>query len=365
MAPRCFACAGVCLSVPEVQPRGGILLGVEMVARIEAQSQKVSRELEAAARYLAEGRVVAFPTETVYGLGADAANAGALAEVFRLKGRPSDHPLIVHLADAAQLPDWATDIPDMAWRLAEAFWPGPLTLILRRQPWVPDALTGGQDTVGVRVPAHPLARALLARFGRGVAAPSANRFGHISPTTAAHVRAEFGEAVRVLDGGTCEVGLESTILDLSGETVRVLRPGAVTIEALEAVLGVPVVSGAARASPRVSGSLARHYAPRTPAYLVRDAAGLCGPDDAVLARRVGAGAGNWLTLPDDPLAYAHGLYAALRELDAGKHARLLIEEVPATPAWAAVRDRLSRAAMPMTDADIEQDIRQDTEEIHG
>ena len=181
---------------------------------------------------LAAGELVAFPTETVYGLGADAANAEALARVFRLKGRPSDHPLIVHLARAALLGDWAADVPETAWRLAETFWPGPLTLILKRQPWVLDALTGAQDTIGLRVPAHPLALALLTRFGGGVAAPSANRFGHISPTTAAHVRAEFGDAVPVLDGGACAVGLESTILDLSGEVPRVLRPGAVSKAAL-------------------------------------------------------------------------------------------------------------------------------------
>lgn len=303
--------------------------------------------LERAVSRLAAGELVAFPTETVYGLGADAANAKALQKVFALKGRPTDHPLIVHLAHAAQLGDWAEDVPETAWILAEAFWPGPLTLILKRQPWVLDAVTGAQDTIGLRVPAHPLALALLGRFGGGIAAPSANRFGHISPTTAAHVRVEFGDAVPVLDGGPCRVGLESTILDLSGEVPRVLRPGAVSKTALEEVLKTPVMFGPAPVSPRVSGSLTRHYSPTTPTFLLRDASPVRQPGDAVLARPKPTRVAQTLTLPNDPVAYGRGLYSALRDLDAGGYARLLVEKVPEGPEWAAVRDRLSRAASPL------------------
>lgn len=298
---------------------------------------------------LTRGGVVAFPTETVYGLGADAKNEGAVREVFRLKGRPADHPVIVHLPNAAQLNRWVKDIPDAAWRLAEAFWPGPLTLILTRQPWVGDVVTGAQATVGVRVPAHPVALELLERFGSGVAAPSANRFGRISPTTAEHVRAEFGDAVPVVDGGAARVGLESTILDLSSGVPRVLRPGAVSVGALEDVLQIPVQSAPAAASPRVSGSLTSHYAPQTPAFLLGDAAPHSRDTDAVLSckqRPAAVQAGWWLTLPDTPNGYGHMFYAALRDLDTSGAARILIEAVPDTYAWAAVRDRLVRATVP-------------------
>lgn len=318
--------------------------------------------LDAAAARLSAGELVAFPTETVYGLGADATNAEALGKVFRLKGRPADHPLIVHLASAVQLSDWATDIPASGRDLAERFWPGPLTLVLKRQPGVLDAVTGGQETVALRVPAHPLAQALLRRFGGGIAAPSANRFGHISPTTAAHVRSEFGEAVMVLDGGPCGVGLESTILDLSSGTPRVLRPGGVTLEALGAVLKRPILSGSTTTSPRVSGSLTRHYAPQTPTFLLPDAAPVRQNGDAVLTHRrtLNPSAKDVLPLPDDPVAYARGLYGALRELDARGYGRLLIETVPDRPEWNAVRDRLSRAAVPFTPS-----ASRDKEEIHG
>ncbi len=300
---------------------------------------------------LRRGGVVAFPTETVYGLGADAANEQAVQKIFRLKGRPADHPVIVHLPNATHLERWAQAIPDTAWHLAQSFWPGPLTLILRRQPWVSNALTGGQETVGVRVPAHPLALALLGRFGGGVAAPSANRFGHISPTTAEHVRAEFGGTVPVLDGGAAAVGLESTILDLSGSVPSILRPGVISGAMLGDVLHLPVAEPdlddplrPAPASPRVSGSLKRHYAPHTPAYLVQDAgAHACGTD-AVLSRRTQlATAKMWLTLPDNPAGYGRALYAALRDLDASGAARILVETVPDTPVWAAVQNRLVRA----------------------
>ena len=310
---------------------------------------------EQAARTLGRGGVVAFPTETVYGLGADASNNAAVREVFRLKGRPADHPVIVHLSGAAQLKSWAQNIPELAWRLAEAFWPGPLTLVLERQPWVSDVLTGGQATVGVRVPAHPVASALLRRFGGGVAAPSANRFGRISPTTAEHVRAEFGGAVPILDGGAAQVGLESTILDLSlvlsGGAPRILRPGVVSEAMLAAVLRVPILQGEesqgtekqGKAVPRVSGSLKSHYAPQTPTALLGDVSQSL-ETDAVLSRRPQTSAAQtWLTLPADPEGYGRALYAALRELDASGATRILVEAVPETPVWTAVRDRLARA----------------------
>ncbi|CAA9563755.1 MAG: Threonylcarbamoyl-AMP synthase / SUA5 domain with internal deletion [uncultured Truepera sp.] len=306
-------------------------------------------DLERAADLLQGGGLVAFPTETVYGLGADARNEAAVRRVFALKGRPADHPLIVHLASAEQLVEWAVDIPEVVYALAACFWPGPLTLILKRQGNVPDAVTGGQATVGLRVPGHPVALALLERFGGGVAAPSANRFGRVSPTTAAHVREEFGSQLEVVDGGPCSVGLESTILDLSGDAPKVLRPGAVSAAELETVLHRPV-GVATVTSPRVSGSLKSHYAPETETWLVDDASAHSLETDAVLARRLQASAAaRWLTLPGDPDGYGQGLYAALRDLDASGCARILIERPPNTPAWSAVRDRLVRAALPLSE----------------
>uniref|UniRef100_UPI002FDD1BFD L-threonylcarbamoyladenylate synthase n=1 Tax=Pelomicrobium sp. TaxID=2815319 RepID=UPI002FDD1BFD len=214
----------------------------------------LEREIAKAVDILRAGGLVAFPTETVYGLGADARNPEAVGKIFAAKGRPQHHPVIVHLAEAAQLEAWAVDIPDGARRLAERFWPGPLTLILRRGPGVPDAVTGGQDTVGLRVPAHPVAQALLQAFGGGIAAPSANRFGRLSPTTAQHVEAELDGAVDlILDGGACPVGIESTIVDCAGERPTLLRPGHIGREVLEEALGVRVEApgpGAPRAPGR-------------------------------------------------------------------------------------------------------------------
>ena len=305
-------------------------------------------DLQRAAALLKAGGLVAFPTETVYGLGADAANEAAVQKLFALKGRPATHPVIVHLGSVDLLNEWAAGVPETAYALAERFWPGPLTLILRRREGVSDAVTGAQETVGLRVPGHPVALGLLRAFGNGVAAPSANRFGHVSPTTAAHVRAEFGDAVPVLDGGPCGVGLESTILDLSGRVPRLLRPGAVTKNDLEDVLGV-LVGARSLGSPRASGTLGRHYAPGTETVLITDAASVSTEYDAVLARRSkpeNAKAAHWLTLPDDPAAYGQRLYAALRDLDVLGCAHLYLETVPDTTFWAAVRDRLGRAAAP-------------------
>ena len=309
--------------------------------------------VEEAVRVLRAGGLVAFPTETVYGLGADASNPSAVARIFAAKGRPADHPLIVHLASAGQVGQWARDFPEPARRLAAAFWPGPLTLVLPRAPQVLDAVTGGQDTVALRVPSHPVAQRLLHRFGGGIAAPSANRYGRVSPTLASHVRDELGDRVDVvLDGGACEVGLESTIVGVDGQHVTVLRPGRVTSAGIEAVAG-PVTDPGLHA-PRVPGAMRSHYAPATPLELLdaasidrRSTAGGGAAQIAVLSRRPapdGCLAAAWRQVAPDAVGYAHDLYAALRELDASGAARILVEEVPGGEEWAAVRDRLVRAA---------------------
>lgn len=318
-------------------------------------------DIAAAARQLRSGGVVAFPTETVYGLGADAMNPVAVKRIFAIKGRPAEHPLIVHLAAAEQMAHWASAIPQEAYILARRFWPGPLTLILKRAPQVPDVVTGGQDTIGLRVPAHPLALELLQAFGGGLAAPSANRFGRVSPTTAAHVRAELGNAVDgILDGGPCRVGLESTIISLVGERPVILRPGAVARSVLAQVLGKGIEAGVdPDASLRAPGILEAHYAPSTPLQVVPT------QSLAETARRCVAGGQRVgilyietdaelppcseielqrFALPRNAEVYGQLLYAVLREADtAGLH-RLLVEQAPEGEAWLAVRDRLSRAA---------------------
>jgi L-threonylcarbamoyladenylate synthase len=312
-------------------------------------------DITRAAAVLTAGGLVAFPTETVYGLGADAANADAVRKIFAAKGRPANHPLIVHIADAVQLANWARNISPAAHALAKKFWPGPLTLVLKRNPSVADAVTGGQDTVAIRVPAHPVAQALLREFGGGVAAPSANRFGRVSATTAAHVREEFGDTVAcVLDGGAAYVGIESTIVDCSRTTPVLLRPGWITPQQLEAVLGTPLAAPDARA-PRAPGMLDKHYAPQTPLLLME------GDLVAELARsltrqgkRVAVLAHTtlrplidglvWLAAPADAPGYAHDLYANLRELDHAGCDAILVEQPPEAAAWLAIRDRLNRAA---------------------
>jgi L-threonylcarbamoyladenylate synthase len=318
--------------------------------------------IAAAARWLAAGGVVALPTETVYGLGADAANVTAVANIFRLKGRPADHPLIVHVAAGSDLSPWAAEVPDVARRLMSAFWPGPLTLILARTDRVPPEVTGGQPTVGLRCPDHPVAQALLAEFARVgsglVAAPSANRFGHVSPTTAQHVRDEFGAdvgpVIHLLDGGPCRVGIESTIVDVSGPRPVLLRPGCIGSEALAAVAGVPVLApGVAGSVPRAPGMLAAHYAPRTPLQVVpggelaaavarhrsrREPVAVLAFSDAPAAAGVA-----WMQAPADAAGYAHALYASLRSLDTRGAAVILVEAPPDEPAWLAVQDRLGRA----------------------
>ena len=311
---------------------------------------------------LARGEAIAFPTETVYGLGADTANPQAVARIFALKGRPADHPLIVHFADPAAIDAWAIDIPRAARTLAARFWPGPLTMILRKSPRVPGAVTGGQDTVGLRCPSHPVARELLdefARIGSGaVAAPSANKFGHVSPTTAAHVREEFGASLFVIDGGACEVGLESTIVDLSRGAPVLLRPGGISRAALAQALGEPPRDRDADA-PRASGTLAAHYAPRT-ALALLDAEALVAEvsrpaNVAVLALQeppLNARVVSWITAAPDATRYGHDLYANLRKLDASGAKRILVEAPPDIPGWEAINDRLVRAAagaLPLDD----------------
>ncbi|MFI9811184.1 L-threonylcarbamoyladenylate synthase [Saccharothrix variisporea] len=315
-------------------------------------------DIQKAAEVLRGGGLVALPTETVYGLAADAENPAALARVFQAKGRPADHPLIVHIGAAEQLGDWVADVPETARLLAEHCWPGPLTLVLRRGHRVPLAATGGLETVAVRVPAHPVALALLSAFGGAVAAPSANRFGSVSPTTADHVRTDLGDAVDfVLDGGPCEVGVESTIVDVTGGTPTILRPGGVTREELEAVLGGPVAVGTTT-RVRVPGQHPSHYAPRARVVLVE-------PDEipaeARRAQEEGHQVGVFLppSLADVPVKahavvavpassadYARGLYGYLRELDERGCDLILASLPPENGLGLALSNRLHRAAGP-------------------
>ncbi|MGW2960865.1 L-threonylcarbamoyladenylate synthase [Streptomyces sp. NPDC001220] len=319
-------------------------------------------DIEKAAGVLRAGGLVALPTETVYGLGANAEDPAAVARIFQVKGRPPSHPLIVHIGGAEQLDDWVEDVPATARLLAARFWPGPLTLVLRRGRRVPLEATGGLETVAVRVPDHPVALALLSAFGGGVTAPSANRFGSVSPTTADHVRAELGDAVDfVLDGGSCEVGVESTIVDATAEIPSILRPGGVTREDLQAVLGFPLaVPTTSRV--RVPGQHPSHYAPRAQVVLVE-------PDkvvaEAELAQKLGHRVGVFLppsfagapvrvhavvAVPGSLAAYARGLYGFLRELDQ-QGCDLIIASLPAEEELGlAIANRLRRAAGPRPSA---------------
>jgi L-threonylcarbamoyladenylate synthase len=309
-----------------------------------------------AAEVLRRGGLVALPTETVYGLAGDAESELAVRRIFAVKGRPSAHPLIVHLADAAWLAEWAREIPAEARALAGAFWPGPLTLVLKRTPRALDAVTGGQDTVALRVPGHPLAREVLAAFGGGVAAPSANRFGGVSPTTAEHVRADLGAEVElIVDGGPCAVGVESTIVDLSSGAPAVLRPGGVPLEELGRVLGRPVAVRK-QSDVRAPGTLASHYAPHAgvvlakPADVLGRAEGLraAGKKVAVLAPpRAGLPSGlGAFVVPADPAGFARALYARLREVDIAGYDVVVVELPPEEGLGVAVVDRLARAAAP-------------------
>lgn len=315
--------------------------------------------LAAAARIQAGG-LVGFPTETVYGLGADASSDAAVAGIFAAKGRPSDHPLIVHLADAAQVGDYASSVPAFAQRLMAAFWPGPLTVILPRRDGVAAAAAGGQNSIGLRCPNHPVALAFLKACATGVAGPSANRFGRVSPTTAAHVNQEFGDDLMVLDGGPCQVGIESSIVDCTRSRPVLLRPGVLTRAELEAACGEPVLSkdellNESGGAPRASGTLEAHYAPSAKvrlmeAGMIQTALDLLGADAAhiaVYARdvlRIPSEKVLFRRMPGDALATAQQLFAVLRDFDAQGARLIWIETPPASPEWDGVRDRLGRAA---------------------
>ena len=327
--------------------------------------------IAAAAARLDAGELVAFATETVYGLGADARNPDAVRRIYAAKGRPADHPVIVHLAPGADVRQWAAHVPPVAQDLIDAFWPGPLTLILPRAAHIDATVSAGQDSIGLRCPSHPVAQALLTAFAQrhpgepcGVAAPSANRFGQVSPSQASHVIAEFPAEVAagmpVLDGGPSDKGIESTIVDVSrvhlGVPPTLLRPGSITAEQLAAVIGAEPARPDA-AAPRASGTLKAHYAPHTPLELAdaaRLAAVCAGEGLPVRGQTVVLAYGArpaqlsdavvWHGLPDDPNRYAHALYATLRDWDTRGMARLVVQAPPATSAWAAVNDRIHRAA---------------------
>ena len=305
--------------------------------------------LALAARALKEGHLIAFPTETVYGLGADANNESAVSRIYKVKGRPQDHPLIVHIADWQTMGDWADQIPDFAIDLARAFWPGPMTLILKRSELAKDFITGGQDTVGIRVPNQTIALQLLSEFtklgGKGVAAPSANRFGQVSPTTAQAVQEEIGAFLDIkdviLDGGPCAVGVESTIIDCTGSNPRILRPGAITAEDIKGVTGLDVQSEE-HSEIRVSGSLENHYAPK--AEVVLDVTPEAGDGFIALADIPTPPGVIRLAAPKTPEAFAHDLYAALREGDAKELKRIVVIQPKGDGISIAIRDRLKRAA---------------------
>ncbi len=358
----------------------------------ELASLAKTDQIKQAVKLLKAGELVAFPTETVYGLGADASNPDAVKKIFEAKGRPADHPVIVHLHSAEEIRDWAKDISENTWLLADAFWPGPLTLILKKQTHVLDCVTGGQDSVGLRVPSHPVAQELLTAFGGGVVAPSANLFGHISPTSAEHVRTDFADAIPlILDGGNSEVGLESTIVDLTGPNPRVLRPGGISVSDLKAVIStIELVSKEANSKTaletnsdtgsknleqgalastgelRASGLLDKHYAPKVKTYLIKDLSVAFESIKEALAsgsrseeKQIGVIAFStsqssvhtfetqvktWIQLANTPEAYAKQLYSSMRNLEDNVD-EIWIEAVPEDKAWLAVNDRLRRATV--------------------
>ena len=330
--------------------------------------QPTDENISHAVAWLRAGEAIGLPTETVYGLAADASNADAVAKIFSAKGRPADHPLIVHVASAEAAKAWAAAWPEAAEKLANAFWPGPMTLIVKRAAHVLDAVTGGQDTVGLRVPSHPVAQAVLKLFSvdhQGLAAPSANQFGQVSPTTAAHVAAEFPDRLlMILDGGACDVGVESTIIDVSGDTVRVLRPGRVRVGEIDQVLGTTLAERAEDASgaesgdtPRVPGALASHYAPKTQTLMLATArlkmqlrafrqAQDRGPMRCVITHSFDAEPAERvrvIRLAAAAETWERELYALLRALDAERYGTLIIEAPPVTSEWDAINDRMKRA----------------------
>ena len=305
--------------------------------------------LSAAAANLLAGNLVAFPTETVYGLGADACNAGAVARIYSVKGRPADHPLIVHVPSMDALGDWASDVPEYAISLARDYWPGPMTLIMKRSGLAEDFVTGGQDTVGIRVPAHPVALGLLEAFarvgGRGVAAPSANRFGNVSPTTAQAVSDELNDYLsdtdQILDGGACDVGVESTIIDCTGVAPKILRPGAITQEMIEHSTGLDVVD-AEGVAIRVSGSLDSHYSPQ--ASVVLDQSPISGQGFIAMSGEATPDGVMRLAAPQTHDEFARVLYSSLRSADEQGLATVVVQQPQGDGIAIAIRDRLKRAA---------------------
>ena len=303
-----------------------------------------------AASVLMAGGLVAFPTETVYGLGADASNEKAVTRIYSVKGRPADHPLIVHVASMDGLGDWARDVPLYAISLARDFWPGPMTLVVPRSSLAKDFVTGGQDTVGVRVPSHPVPLGLLEAFvragGKGVAAPSANRFGNVSPTSAQAVATELGDYLadgdQILDGGACDVGVESTIIDCTGDTPKILRPGAITVEMIEQSTGLKVVGTVEEPMIRVSGSLDSHYAPA--ATVVLDQSPVAGQGFIAMADVVAVVGVVRLAAPATHEEFARVLYAALRAADEQGLATVVVQQPQGDGIAIAIRDRLMRAA---------------------
>ena len=303
-----------------------------------------------AASVLMAGGLVAFPTETVYGLGADASNEKAVTRIYSVKGRPADHPLIVHVASMDGLGDWAREVPSYAISLARDFWPGPMTLVVPRSSLAGDFVTGGQDTVGVRVPSHPVALGLLEAFvgagGKGVAAPSANRFGNVSPTSAQAVATELGDYLadgdQILDGGACDVGVESTIIDCTGDMPKILRPGAITVEMIEQSTGLKVVASVEEPEIRVSGSLDSHYAPV--ATVVLDQSPLAGQGFIAMADVVAADGVVRLAAPQTHEEFAQVLYAALRAADQQGLTTVVVQQPVGDGIAIAIRDRLNRAA---------------------
>ncbi|MEI7797100.1 MAG: L-threonylcarbamoyladenylate synthase [Methylococcaceae bacterium] len=313
-----------------------------------------TENIERATQCLKNGGLVAFPTETVYGLGADASNPDAVKRIFAAKNRPENHPLIVHLASFEQFDLWAQDIPESAFKLAQHFFPAPLALILKKRPEVSETVTGGQKTIALRVPNHPVALELLRTFGGGIAAPSANRFCRISPTQAQHVADELGESVdMILDGGACQIGVESTIIDLSGDKPTLLRFGQITRSELEFVLQTKVCTpdSLAKMTVKTAGMMAIHYAPTTPAMRCdSDLLGVLLQDENQKVGVLTCGSNisstenrTVISLPTDSTIYAQNLYAKLRELDALKLDLILVEQPPQSEMWAAINDRLSKA----------------------
>jgi len=326
----------------------------EMKPNIKIPSET---NIQLAAELLRQGKLVAIPTETVYGLGADAKNPEAIKRIFAAKDRPADHPLIVHIPDKAALTDWVIDIPEVAWKLAEHYWPGPLTLVLKKHSDVPMEVTGGQNTVALRVPNHPVALSLLKAFGGGIAAPSANRFCRISPTQASHVEEELGDKVdMILDGGACQVGLESTIVDLSGDQPRLLRPGQISKAEIESVLQQPLLLPEAYEKIHAPGMMEVHYAPITKTLLcTQDQLRGIFQDDTFkhqnkigilsFGREINSGSfDKIIVMPVTVNDYGQLLYSKLRELDNAELDLILAEQPPQTSEWLPINDRLKKAA---------------------